>query len=298
VKEHEGKPLSGALTEVWKAEENGLYDSQHPAPSTQRQRWARRSADRAADRADAMLAAMADKDSSAARPAGRPRRRSPDPRRRQDAERTRRLLLDAAAGEFSRHGYANARVTRIAAAAGVGHQLITYHFGGKKGLYDALNERWLNRSAELVSGPQPMAELIESFVHEVHEDEDWARTLVRETLDGGFPISDGRVARLIELVETTRLRQKRGEISEDLDVGAITLALFAATIAPAILPAFARAFVGLDPSSDAFENLYGGQLARMVAALGRREPEPEPGTESTYPAPAGKAGSTKASSRS
>ncbi len=221
---------------------------------------------------------MAVKDSSGARAVGRPRRRSPDPRRKQDPERTRRLLLEAAAEEFSRHGYDGARVTRIAAAAGVGHQLITYHFGGKKGLYDALSERWLDRSAELVSGPQPMAELARSFVREVHGDEAWARTLVREALDGGFPISDGRVARLIEIVEKTRLRQKRGEISDDLDVGALTLALFAATIAPAILPAFARAFVGLDPSSSTFSNLYADQLARIIAALGGPGPGsgPEP----------------------
>ena len=218
---------------------------------------------------------MADKDSSKTRPVGRPRRQTPDPRRKQDAERTRRLLLDAATEEFSRHGYDGARVTRIAAAAGVGHQLITYHFGGKKGLYDALNERWLDRSTELMSGPQSVVELTKTFVYQVHADEGWARTLVREGLDGGFPISDGRVARLVELVEKTRLRQKRGEISDDLDVGAITLALLAATLAPAILPAFARAFVALDPSSTVFRDLYAEQLGQMVAALGRREPGPE-----------------------
>ncbi len=51
--------------------------------------------------------------------------------------------------------------------------------------------------------------------------------------------------------EKTRLRQKRGEISDDFDAGALTLALFAASIAPAVRPAFARAFVGLreNPSS-------------------------------------------------
>ena len=122
-----------------------------------------------------------------------------------------------------------------------------------------------------MSRPQPLAEFAREYVREVHGDEAWARTLIREALDGGFPVSDGRVARLIEIVEKTRLRQKRGEISEDLDVGALTLALFAATIAPAILPAFARAFVGLDPSSTAFRDLYADQLASIITALGRPE---------------------------
>jgi AcrR family transcriptional regulator len=224
---------------------------------------------------------MADKDSSAPRPVGRPRRREPVPRRQQDPERTRQLLLDAAAEEFSRHGYDGARVTRIAAAAGVGRQLITYHFGGKEGLYNALGHRWVNRNAGLLFGPRSLVQLTGEYVRWVHEDEAWARTLIREALDGGFPISDERIAHLIEIVENARLRQKRGEISDDLHVGAISLALFAACIAPAILPAFARAFVGLDPSSAEFRELYAEQMARITAALGEPEfgsgPEPASG---------------------
>jgi TetR/AcrR family transcriptional regulator len=195
---------------------------------------------------------------------GPPRRRST---RKQDPERTRRALLAAAAEEFSTHGYDGARVTRIAAAAGVGHQLITYHFGGKKGLYDALQERWLERNEQMAMSAQPLARLAREYVLWVHEDEAWARTLIREALDGGFPISDERIARIISLVEQARIRQKGGDLRDDFDVGAIHLALLAATMAPVILPAFARAFVGLDPSSEAFAELYADQVARMMAAL-------------------------------
>ncbi|MFE4664669.1 TetR/AcrR family transcriptional regulator [Streptomyces sp. NPDC056716] len=219
---------------------------------------------------------MADKDSSKPRPVGRPRRRSPEPHRKQDPERTRRLLLEAAAEEFSRHGFDGARVARIAAAAGVGHQLITYHFGGKKGLYDALDQRWLERSTALVSGPDSVVELVRMFVHEAHRDEAWVRTLIREALDGGFPISDGRVARLVEFVEKTRLRQKRGEIRDDLDSGAVILALFVACMAPVVLPAFARAFAGLDPSSAMFADYYAEQMARIAGSLAPTGPGPEP----------------------
>ncbi|WP_198287030.1 TetR family transcriptional regulator [Frankia sp. QA3] len=53
-------------------------------------------------------------------------RRSPKPQERQrDPDRTRRLLLDAAA-EFAAHGYAGARISAIAARAGVNQQLISY----------------------------------------------------------------------------------------------------------------------------------------------------------------------------
>lgn len=221
-----------------------------------------------------MLDEMKDKDSSASQSP-----RSTGRRRQHDPERTRRLLLAAAAEEFSRHGYDGARVTRIADAAGVGRQLITYHFGGKKGLYDALTEDWLNRSVDLMSGGESLVQLVREHALLVHEEEGWARTLVREALDGSFPIRDERVARLIEIVEKTRLRQKRGEISDQIDVGALTLALLAACMAPAILPAFARAFVGLDPSSTAFRDLYAEQLVLLVSALGRPVPGSGPAPE-------------------
>jgi AcrR family transcriptional regulator len=189
------------------------------------------------------------------------------PARKQDPERTRRALLTSAAEEFSKHGYEGARVTRIAEAAGVAHQLITYHFGGKQGLYEALQEQWLERNEAMASSSEPMAELAREYVRWVHEDEAWARTLIREALDGDFPESDERVSRLVSLVESARVRQKRGEIRSDIDLGALSLLLFGATVAPAVAPAVARAFVGLDPSSEEFAAFYGDQVARMVASM-------------------------------
>lgn len=164
----------------------------------------------------------------------------------------------------------------LPAAAGAGHQLITCHVGGTKGLSDALNEHWLEHSTELMSGPQSMVELTRSFVHDVHQDKAWAWTLIRAALDGGFPTQRPACRPSHRDRREDRLRQKRGEISDDLDVGVIGLALFAACITPAILPAFARAYVCLDRSSSTLENLYADQLARMTAALGRRAPGPEP----------------------
>jgi TetR/AcrR family transcriptional regulator len=218
---------------------------------------------------------MSDKDPSDNRPQTR---RSTHPRRKHDPEHTRRLVLAAAAEEFARHGYDGARVGRIAEAAGVGRQLITYHFGGKSGLYDALTERWLDRNSDLLSGPEPFVQLVREQVSWVHEDEGWARTLVREAIDESVPISDERVVRLAGLVEKLRLRQKRGEISDEFDVGALSLAFLAACTAPAIMPALARTLVGLDPSSTAFPDLYAEELARIASALSGLEPDsgPEP----------------------
>jgi AcrR family transcriptional regulator len=55
-----------------------------------------------------------------------------------DAERTKRLLLDAATAEFVEHGIAGARVDRIAAAANVNKAMIYSYFGSKDQLFDAV----------------------------------------------------------------------------------------------------------------------------------------------------------------
>ncbi len=54
---------------------------------------------------------------------------------------TVRRLLEAAAHEFARHGFAAARVRDIVDAAGVNLAAVNYHFGGKEGLYRATLER-------------------------------------------------------------------------------------------------------------------------------------------------------------
>ena len=61
-------------------------------------------------------------------------------RGRRDPEGSRDALLRAARAEFVRHGFAGARVDKIAAAAGVNKQLVYHHFGDKDALYLAVLE--------------------------------------------------------------------------------------------------------------------------------------------------------------
>jgi TetR/AcrR family transcriptional regulator len=56
-------------------------------------------------------------------------------RRRRDS---RALIEDAARTEFAEHGFAGARVARIAMRAAVNKQLIFYYFGSKVGLYKSV----------------------------------------------------------------------------------------------------------------------------------------------------------------
>ena len=68
-----------------------------------------------------------------------------------DAERSRGLILQAAAQEFARSGLGGARVDRIAAQAGVNVRMLYYYFRSKDDLFLAVLERAYEtiRDAEL-----------------------------------------------------------------------------------------------------------------------------------------------------
>ena len=54
---------------------------------------------------------------------------------KRDAAATREALVAAAVAEFSRTGFAGARVDEIARLAGVNKQLVYHYFDSKQGLY-------------------------------------------------------------------------------------------------------------------------------------------------------------------
>jgi TetR/AcrR family transcriptional regulator len=53
---------------------------------------------------------------------------------------SRESIIRAARAEFANHGFAGARVDRIARAAGLNKQLIYYYFGSKRGLHTAATD--------------------------------------------------------------------------------------------------------------------------------------------------------------
>lgn len=110
-------------------------------------------------------------------------RRSPSPDSRQrDAERTKRRLIDAAFDEFSARGLAGARVSDIAARAGVNKQLITYYFGGKAGLYRALRESWKEWEDDVAGPDVPLPEVLTRYAAHSLEDPRGARLLLWQGL--------------------------------------------------------------------------------------------------------------------
>ncbi|MFD9704125.1 TetR/AcrR family transcriptional regulator [Lentzea sp. NPDC059081] len=194
-------------------------------------------------------------------------RRSPSAsERKRDPERTRALLLEAAAAEFGAKGYAATRTTDIAARAGVNKQLISYYFGGKEGLYKEIATSWHTSAAEMASTEQPLDQVLAGFVHTTLTDQ--GRLWAWSNLAGDSPPVDEAFLRT--QVDQLRGRQAAGELPADLDPGFLLLALMAAAAAPLTLRQTAGQITGEDPATPEFAQRYADQLALLVRHLSGR----------------------------
>lgn len=201
--------------------------------------------------------------------ASRSPRRAPVERQR-DPARTKAQLLEAAKAEFGAKGYAAARVSEIAAKAGVNKQLISYYFGGKEGLYNALTATMYGDYASAADHDKPFAEVVRFFVQSGVRDHDLAKLFLWENLTDGAPDPigvEGQREFLQQQVEYVRARQAAGDFPADLDPAFLLLIFMAASNAALALPRVVRAVSGQDPTSAEFADAYGEQLARLIGHL-------------------------------
>ncbi len=153
--------------------------------------------------------------------------------RTQSAERSKAALLDAALTEFADRGLAGARVIEIARRAGVNKQLISYHFGGKQGLYDAVIRGWQEQEQTFRAESVSLADLAVRYLEAVTADPRWAKLTARAMLDAGPATEAGSGAEDDEAdLQDLRQRQARGELASDLDPEAVMLAITGMTAAP------------------------------------------------------------------
>ena len=196
-----------------------------------------------------------------------PRRSPRGSDRKRDVERTRERILDAALVEFGDRGFAGARISAIASRAGVNEQLISYYFDSKKGLYRTLQNRWQLTSNDASRPELPLGDVVAEFLRLNAEQRSFARLLAWDGL--AYTGSDAVEpdAYFTEMVEELRRRQQAGELADDLDPAYVLLMLFAAALAPTVIPQIARRLTGLSAESPKFQEAYAEQLRRVVERL-------------------------------
>jgi AcrR family transcriptional regulator len=146
------------------------------------------------------------------RPARKRRKKGPE---RRDPHATRRALLRAGARLFPEGGFDGVSVGDLAARAGVNKALISYHFGGKRGLYTAVLQSGFAEMADRLRTIDEVADAREglhrffvAFEALTRERPDFPALFVREAVSKG--IEPATMPHLLEIMGITRRLVERG----------------------------------------------------------------------------------------
>ena len=174
-------------------------------------------------------------------PPRRPRRRLTKPGRagrgsgeRWAASATKAALLSAGAALFAERGFEGVATAAVAARAGVNKALISYHFGGKRGLYQAILASGFSSMAAGLQAVEARGEdaavtlrgLLQAFARVREERPEFPVLFVREVLSRG--IEPAVLPYLVEILGVTRRVAERGMregVFRRVDPAAMHLAL-------------------------------------------------------------------------
>jgi TetR/AcrR family transcriptional regulator len=180
----------------------------------------------------------------------------------------RQALVDAARKLFAERGFTAASLRQVAEAANVNPAMISYYFGGKEGLYEAVLEEavapMLARLTALAEHPADGGASIGGFL------EGYTRTMaanpwipqliVREVLSEGGKFRErfiqqfaSRGGGLLLRLLTSEIQAKR--LRDDLDPSLATLALIGMALFPFIAYPVAREVFGLEMNAKLVERL-------------------------------------------
>lgn len=121
---------------------------------------------------------------------------------------TRAAIMAAGAQLFATKGYAETGVRDIAEAAGCNQALVSYHFGGKGGLYDAILGDAVGKAQQVASEGldqgHPVRGLVRTFARVMGSSPHFAPMLVREYLAPDRMLNPETGRTLLGMMDLTR----------------------------------------------------------------------------------------------
>jgi len=152
----------------------------------------------------------------------RPLRRRPRPAH--DPDETRAALLAAGAEAFASLGLAGARVEQIARRAGVNKAMISYHFGGKRGLYTAVLTGPMSELCDRIeplrrstaTAADRLGELAAVFAALAERRPDIPVLVLREVLSGGGHLDRELATRMRDLFAVSQEIVEQGVAAGEL----------------------------------------------------------------------------------
>jgi AcrR family transcriptional regulator len=202
-----------------------------------------------------------------------------------DPQGTRDRILAAALAEFSAHGFAGARVARIARRARVNKRMLYHYFGNKEDLFREIFDRKLReRAGWITEAPADLGASLRYWFAMACEDSVWIRAFcedsdwIRLTQWEALGLGEGPVIQEAERQESLaralgdlRDRQRRG-LLPDLDAGHLLLAILGLIAYPLAFPQVTRMVTGRSSSDPIFHKERAEFLQRLSDALSPKRP--------------------------
>ena len=211
--------------------------------------------------------------------------RGPGRPRQDDSDQAdvRDRLLDAATELTAEQGFETCGLREIAARAEVSSGMISYYFGDRQGLYDAMFNRAFDRMSARVlsltqdpnrSGSDRLDELVRLQVESIAADPWLPKMLVREVLQPGPSPSQDYFAKnvgrgpLMLLVRFLEKEQASGIMRSDFDPRMMALTIAAVSAFPFLMVPIVGEEIGLELDDDFPSRLI--EHNQKILALGLR----------------------------
>jgi len=195
-------------------------------------------------------------------------RRVGRPRAGEGAEDLRRRLVEVARGLFARRGFGEVGIREIARAANVTPGMISYYFGDKQGLYEAMLasvfEDMLARVRELAAQPPsaagPLESLIRLYVSTIAAQPWLPSLMLREVLTGDSKLRGRFVQRFASRVGEVLpaligAEVASGRLRPDLDPKLAVLSLVGMSVFPFLAHPITGPVLGYQLDADFTERL-------------------------------------------
>jgi AcrR family transcriptional regulator len=186
-------------------------------------------------------------------------------------EATQERILDAALAEFADHGFAGARVDRIAAAAGCNKNLIYVHFGSKEALFTTVIERNTARIVEaLPFTPDDLADYAARAFDYALANPASMRLVAWFALEPELPNPPSRVEAVAEQKRLIGEAQERGTVTSAFPPGFLMTAIMVLAAGWSAGSPFGPA---LDPDGTKDQQRLREMIAAAIARLSTAAPD-------------------------
>ncbi|HVA81647.1 MAG TPA: helix-turn-helix domain-containing protein [Candidatus Binataceae bacterium] len=189
-----------------------------------------------------------------------------------DPRRSRERILAAALAEFSQHGFAGARVDRIARRARINKRMLYCYFGDKDALYrEIMCRRFALRAAQIERLPYGDPEGAAAFWWRFGcADRVWMRLMGWEALDARAGATVCRAERSRAYAQAAAQFRRfiaRGDLSRRIDPRHALLLNMALTGFPIAFPQLTRLVTGVGPENRRFQSDWNDFLRVIMLQL-------------------------------